>query len=113
MTQNERDIIAVLQYSISTKTPPDRIADAMKRLLAQLPQPSASKSEAEAERERIMKEAREKALGPPNPVNKGLNPNIPPPSQAELEERERYMRRMAEHAEKMKRPFSMPAKAVM
>jgi hypothetical protein len=108
MTQNERDIIAVLQYSISTKTPPDRIADAMTRLLAQLPQPSASKSEAEAERERIMKEAREKAPGPPNPVNKGLV--MPLPSPEELAERERYQQRLAEHAEKMKQPL---AKRVM
>jgi hypothetical protein len=39
LTDNERDLIAVLEFAISTKNPPERITGAMKRLLAQLPQP--------------------------------------------------------------------------
>jgi hypothetical protein len=101
MTENERDIVLVLEYAISTKAPPEKITAALQRLLAQTYSPPDPQV---AERERMMKERREKALGPPNPINRGMV--LPPPSPEELAQRELKMKEMAERAEKLKRPLA-------
>jgi hypothetical protein len=111
LTDNERDIIALLK-SLTDKQPlTDQLSAAMRRLLAQTPKSADAIDEMKqaAERERLMKERRKRALGPPNPVNNGMV--LPPPSAEEIAARQAEMRRMHEISERNKRPFQMPAKA--
>jgi multidrug efflux pump subunit AcrA (membrane-fusion protein) len=111
MTENERDIIALLDALTENKPLTDRLAAARQRLLAQMPTPAAiDEMKQEAERARQMAERRKKALGPPNPVNRGMV--MPPPSAEEIVARQAEMRRLREIAERNKRPFQMPTKAV-
>jgi hypothetical protein len=75
MTQNEIDMLAVLDYLMSTKAPSDHAGAALKRLHAQLSPPVAVDNRPDGERRR---EQLEKAKGHPNPVNKGVLFTPPP-----------------------------------
>ncbi len=107
MTDNERDIIALLAALTERQPLNDLLAAARQRLLAQMPKPAAADDEMKLAA--LAAERRKRASGPPNPVNMGMV--MPPPSAAEIEQRQAEMKRLHEIAERNKRPFQMPAKA--
>jgi hypothetical protein len=100
LTPNETSITIILEWLLQQT---DRAAAAMQRLLQQSISPEAH---AASEKERLwqlqMQERREKQLGPPNPVNKGVV--LPDLSADEIAEREQYQRQLRERAERLKKP---------
>ena len=106
ITENERDILAVLESITATRPLTDKIAAAMKRLLDQIPKPAAIDNRPDGERRKDFIEAQK---GPKTTVNMGLV--LPLPGPEETAQRELDMKKMAERAERMKRPFAKQERA--
>jgi hypothetical protein len=103
LEENQRDIIAVLQWLGATKTPTEKIAGALRRLSAQLPQPEAATRPQHLENVERRKEllARER-----QPLRNGMV--LPPMSVAELEQQKQYKQQEAERKAQTARPSLPP-----
>ena len=64
LEENQRDIIAVLQWLGATKTPTEKLASAMRRLLVQLPQSATDNLPSFSELQKIEKARVEKLKNP-------------------------------------------------
>ena len=107
MTPNEADIVAILQWICATKAPTDKIAGALRRLSAQLPQPESITKPQHVENAERRKEYFANA---PKPSPKGMV--LPPMSDAELEQQKKYKEQEAERKALSGRP-SVPRKVAM
>ena len=122
MTQNEIDIVAVLQELASQKGLGDKSTAALKRLLTQAVSHSPEALAAAEDKrlwEQRMKELREKALALPEP-RPGLTQHMidcgmvrPPPSEDEIAQQQEYKRKEEERKQQQSRPSVPPRKVVV
>ena len=102
LTENERNLLVVLEFAIATRTPPEDVAIALQQLRAQLPLASAAAAD-----DRIHDSVRRRdfieAQKGPRSKNHGLNPHLinVPRQPPETPERRAFI-------EKMKRPTPLP-----
>jgi hypothetical protein len=92
LTTNEQDIIAVLEYAITTKNPPDRITAAMKRLLAQHPQPETVDVPDGVRRKEFLAKLQQPATWTP-----------PPPEKPDGERRREFLEQLKKPSQQQKR----------
>jgi hypothetical protein len=108
MTPNEQDLTAIIEWTLQTVSPPERITAALRRLVAQMPKPAAvltQVQENEIRRKAMLEKERQRNV-PPNGIV------LPALTAEEVEQYRQHKRQEWERKQQLSKP-SVPRKAVV